>query len=185
MPAETTCLRASCCSPAALPLKHAPKVVAGLLLCALTIAPARLSAEAFKPFTLKTLDGKAVSLPDVLGRKATLVYFFFPTCVYCNEAFPYVQKLYDTYKDQGLSMVWINAVPREERLIKAWLQKHGYTVPVLVGASIRAIERDYQIKMTPTHYLLDPGGNIVSVHAGFKAGDEVSLEQQVQQALGQ
>jgi hypothetical protein len=82
-------------------------------------------------------------------------------------------------------MVWINAVPREERLIKAWQTKHGYTVPILVGASIRAIERDYQIKMTPTYFLLDPNGTVVSMHAGYKAGDEVQLEQQVQQALAQ
>jgi thiol-disulfide isomerase/thioredoxin len=51
--------------------------------------------------------------------------FFFPTCPYCNAAFPKVQKLYDTYREQGLSMVWINVVPDERKLIPEWRAKHG------------------------------------------------------------
>lgn len=164
--------------------------LASIAICAasfvsLLVAPARpaLAADEFKPFKLKTLAGDQKTLPDVLGSKATLVFFFFPTCKYCNEAFPKVQRIYDTYKDQGLAMVWINAVPREERLIKDWLAKHGYTVPVLVGASIRAIDKDYKVTLTPTHFLLDSKGAIVSTHAGYTAGDETALERQVQQAL--
>ena len=57
--------------------------------------------------------------------KATLVVFFFPTCPYCSAAFPKVQKLYDTYRDQGLTMVWINVVPDEQKQIAPWLAKHG------------------------------------------------------------
>jgi cytochrome oxidase Cu insertion factor (SCO1/SenC/PrrC family) len=158
--------------------------VSALIAIVATCSVARpAAAEAFKPFELETLAGEKKTLRDVLGSKATLVFFFFPTCVYCNQAFPEVQKIYDVYKEQGLSMVWINAVPREERLIEGWLAKHGYTVPVLVGASIRAVERDYQVKMTPTHYLLDAQGNVVSTHAGYSPGDEKELERQVQEAL--
>ena len=156
-----------------------------VLLLSLLIVPgyAAAPAEAFKPFKLKTLDGEQKTLSDVLGSKATLVVFFFPTCRFCNEAFPGMQKLHDTYKDQGLSMVWINAVPSEARLIAGWKKKYGYTVPVLVGASIRAVEKDYKVSMTPTHYLLDAGGNVISTHAGYKAGDENLLEEHIKRAL--
>jgi thiol-disulfide isomerase/thioredoxin len=154
-------------------------------LLSFAVAPhdAAAAGEPFKPFKLKTLEGEQKSLPDVLGSKATLVTFFFPTCKYCNEAFPEVQKLYDTYKDRGLAMVWINAVPREERLIKDWRAQHGYTIPVLVGASIQAVSRDYKVKLTPTHYLLDAVGNVISTHEGYTAGDEKKLEQQIAKAL--
>lgn len=141
------------------------------------------AAEPFRPFKLKTLDGQEKTLGDVLGPKATLVFFFFPTCIYCNEAFPSVQKLCDAYKDRGLAMVWINAVPSEQRLIADWRAKHGYTVPVLVGASIREVQRDYAIKLTPTRFLLDASGNVVSRHDGYKPGDEKILEQQINTAL--
>ena len=140
-------------------------------------------AESFKPFkNLKALDGSRQSLADVLGTKATLVVFFFPTCPYCNAAFPEVQKLYDRYKGQGFSMVWINVLPDEEKLIAPWRETHGYTVPVLLGS--RSMAGDYKLKMTPTHFLLDPKGGVISSHAGYTTGDEQALDREIQRALG-
>ena len=158
----------------------APRVVCVVLALCLAL-PSFAAAEKLRNFKLKTLDGAEKTLPDVLG-KATLVVFFFPTCPYCNAAFPKVQKLYDTYRDQGLAMVWINVVPDEQRLIGEWRTKHGYTVPVLLGR--RSTPNDYKVRMTPTHYLLDGGGEILSKQDGFSPGDEVRLEQQIQKALG-
>jgi cytochrome oxidase Cu insertion factor (SCO1/SenC/PrrC family) len=157
-----------------------------IILCAALLAgflfPRQSAgAEKFKPFTLKALDGKERSLKDVLG-KATLVVFFYPTCPYCNAAFPSVQKIYDSYKGRGLSMVWINVIPREEDLIAPWQKEHGYTVPVLLGD--RPLAASYNLQMTPTHYLLDAKGQIISTQAGYKEGDEKDLERSIQQALG-
>jgi thiol-disulfide isomerase/thioredoxin len=116
-----------------------------VLLVALFAAPAGSAAEKFKPFKLKTLDGTQTSFADVLGR-ATLVVFFFPTCTYCNAVLPEIQRLNDTYKEHGLSTVWINVLPQQERLIPEWRAKRGYTVPVLLGG--RSIQRDYDLIMT-------------------------------------
>ena len=156
------------------------RAICGLILAAALAIPSSAAAEKLKPFKLKTVDGVEKTLADVLG-KATLVVFFFPTCPYCNAAFPKVQKLYDTYREQGLSMVWINVVPDERKLIPEWRAKHGYTVPVLLGG--RSTPNEYKVRMTPTHYLLDASGEILSKQDGFNPGDEVRLEQQIQKAL--
>jgi hypothetical protein len=37
--------------------------------------------------------------------------------------------------------------------------------------------------MSPTHYLLDSRGKVISKHAGYTAGDEKALERDIQQAL--
>jgi len=153
-----------------------------LLLAAVAMQDRAAAAESFKPFKLKTLEGSQRSLPDVLA-KATVVIFFFPSCQYCNVAFPEVQRIYDAYKDRGLSMVWINVVPDEEPLIAGWMATHGYTVPVLLGG--RSVQNDYKLVMTPTHYLLDSRGKVLSKHAGYTAGDEKALERDIQQALSQ
>ena len=156
--------------------------LAVLLVAVATLQPVT-AAESFKPFKkLKALDGSQQSLGDVLGKKATLVVFFFPTCPYCNAAFPDVQKMYDRYKGDGLSMVWINVLPDEEKLIVPWRTEHGYTVPVLLGN--RGVANDYKLRMTPTHFLLDAKGAVLSTHAGYTAGDEKTLERDIQQALG-
>ena len=135
-----------------------------------------------KPFTLKTLDGARKTLPDVLG-KATLVVFFYPTCPFCKVAAPEIQRLHDTYQAQGLSVVYINAVPDEEKLVPRWLAEHQYTVPVLVGARLSDVQRDYGVEATPTHYLLDANGVVLSTGSGYRAGDSVALEQQIKKAL--
>ena len=160
--------------------RTAGRALVGLLLVAILVASGAVAADSFRPFRLKALDGTETSLSDVLG-KATLVVFFFPTCIYCNAAFPSIQRLHDTYKDQGLAMVWINVLPEDERLIPAWRMKHGYTVPVLLGA--RSVQRDYSLAMTPTYYLLDSRANVLLRRAGYKPGDERDLSRDIQQAL--
>src|SRR5262245_65144908 len=112
-------------------MRLAARLFCAALLLALGAGQAT-AADTFKPFKLKTLDGTERSLSDVLG-KATLVVFFYPTCPYCNAAFPDVQRIYSTYKARGLSMVWINVLTDEEKLIADWQRSHNYTVPVLLG----------------------------------------------------
>jgi len=68
------------------------------------------------PFNLKTLDGKQTTLKDY-ANKITLVSFVFPRCPYRNAELSEIQKIYDTYKDKGLSVVLINIMPDEENLI--------------------------------------------------------------------
>jgi peroxiredoxin len=154
-------------------------MLAALLSLVVTASHASVD-DSFRSFKLKTLEGTQRTLSDVLG-KATVVVFFFPTCKYCNAAFPEIQKIYDSYKDRGLSMVWINIVPEENSLIKNWQSTHGYTVPVLLGG--KSIQNDYKLDETPTHYLLDARGKILSKHSGYKAGDEKILDREIQQAL--
>src|SRR5437867_1171479 len=113
--------------------RSAGRVLCTVLLIAFVAMSDRApAADGFKPFKLKTLDGGQKTLSDVLGQ-ATLIVFFFPTCTFCNAAFPEIQRLHDTYKGHGLSTVWINVAPEEERLIPAWRMSHGYTVPILLG----------------------------------------------------
>ena len=74
---------------------------------------------AFRPFNLKTLDGQKKTLKD-FSNKVTLVSFFFPRCPYCNVELPEIQKIYDKYKEKGMSAVWINILPEEVSLIAGW-----------------------------------------------------------------
>jgi hypothetical protein len=52
-----------------------------------------------------------------------------------------------------------------------------------VGASIHALDKDYDVTVTPTHYLLAPDGEIIAKHTGYKAGDAKVLEQAITEQL--
>jgi thiol-disulfide isomerase/thioredoxin len=138
------------------------------------------AAESFKPFKLKALDGKQRSLADFPGR-VTLVVFFHPTCQYCNAALPELQIIDEKYKPRGLSVVWINVLPEENRMLPEWQASRGLAAPVL--AAERSVQRDYGLTMTPTHYLIDANRTVLWKHAGYKPGDEVTIQQEVERAL--
>ncbi len=138
--------------------------------------------EKFKPFNLKTLDGKRATLKD-FSNKVTLVNFFYPRCPFCNVELPEIQKIYDRFKDKGLSAVWINILPEEEKLIPGWLLAKNLSVPVLVGGSQEALQRDYRIESTPSTFLLDENGQILFWRGGYTAGDEKELEAKIAAAL--
>ena len=157
-------------------------------LCCLLVMAALLpqgsakEPDKFKPFKLKTLDGTKRTLSDYLN-KVTLVSFFYPKCPFCNVALPEMQKIYDKYKDKGLSVVWINVLPEENKLIPKWMEQHNLTIPVLIGASTASLQRSYELNATPTDYLLGEKGEVLFYHSGYKKGDEKILETKIAAAL--
>ena len=158
-------------------------VLLGMLAASLHTALAGgKSPDKFKPFKLKTLDGTQKTLQD-FQNKATLVEFFYPRCPYCNVALPEIQKIYDKYKDRGLSVVWINVLPEENKLIAKWQEEHHFTVPVLIGASQESLQRDYRLIATPTSYLLGEKGEVLLYQSEYKSGDEKVLEAKIAEAL--
>lgn len=157
------------------------RMLAAAVLVLWAVLPQRsLAAETFKSFKLKALDGSERSLADFTNR-ATLVVFFHPTCQYCIAALPKIQAITDSYKDRGLSVVWINVLPEENRLLKEWQTHHGLTAPILAASS--SVQRNYRLTMTPTHYLIDARGNVLWKHAGYREGDEAAIEEAVANAL--
>ena len=138
--------------------------------------------DTFPPFHLKTLDGKNKTLQN-FANKLTLVSFFFPRCPYCNIELPEIQKIYDQYREKGLSAVWINILPEENRLIAGWQMAKNLTVPVLVGATQDALQRAYHISSTPSTYLLDQNGRVLLHQDGYSRGDEKIIEERISRVL--
>jgi peroxiredoxin len=164
------------------------KKIGAAALCCLLLTSLLLgcesapAAEKFKPFKLRTLDGTTKTLQD-FANKVTLVAFYYPTCAYCNLALPEVLKIYDKYKDQGLSWVIINVKPEENKLIAGWQEKYHFNVPILIGASQDSLMDDYHLTMTPTHYLLGKKGEVLLHQNGYNRGDEKALEAKIAEAL--
>jgi len=163
-------------------LERNPPAFAAGPKTALTEAGGARATASFKPFALRTPDGKKKTLND-FSNKLTLVNFFFPRCPYCNVELPEIQKIYDKYKDRGLSAVWINILPDENGLIAGWEMAKNLTVPVLIGGSQEELQRDYAINATPSTYLLDENGRVLFHEDGYKTGDEKTLEAKIAAVL--
>ncbi len=77
----------------------------------------------------------------------------------------------------------INVVPEENKLIHKWVGQYNVSLPVLIGASQESLQRDYELRSTPTEYLLGAKGEVLFYQSGYKPGDEKILEAKVAEAL--
>ena len=67
------------------------------------------------------------------------------------------------------------------RSFAEWQAEHKLTAPILVAQP--SVQRDYRLTMTPTHYLIDARRTVLWKHAGYKPGDEVTIQQEIEKAL--
>ena len=84
-------------------------------------------------FTLPTPDGDTLALSNIrLGKKATLVNFWYVACLPCREEFRLFQKLYTDLATEGFAVVAINNVD-DAAEIKSYAVKSGLTFPMVMG----------------------------------------------------
>ncbi|MFQ6036230.1 MAG: redoxin domain-containing protein [Sedimentisphaerales bacterium] len=114
-------------------------------------------------FTLKSFDGKSVSLSDYRGKIVVLEWF--------NFECPFVQYHYDTtttmvdlakkYKDNNVVWLAVNSTNHTTaEANEAFAKKHKLPYLILDDRSGR-VGRAYGAKTTPHMFVIDPAGRIV------------------------
>ena len=94
-----------------------------------------------------------------------------------------MQELHEEYSDEGLSVVAINIVSEQEELVPGFIEEHGLTFPVLVGAETNQVVSDDRLVSTPLSLILDRDGKIIGRLDGYGPGSEERLRSQVVAAL--
>lgn len=114
-------------------------------------------------FTLTALDGKTYSLADARGRKV-LLYFFAPWCNVCNLS---AHNLEDMHRkqDDDLAVVLVAISYGSVGAVRDYAQRHGLTMPILLDDG--SVAQDYRIAATPTYYVLDEEGTVLSRSVGY------------------
>ncbi len=78
-------------------------------------------------FTIKTLDGKLVSLSDYRG-KAVVVNFWATWCGACKIEMPWLAELREKYKGQGFEVLGVLTNDASPETIATTLRKYGWTI---------------------------------------------------------
>ncbi len=116
-------------------------------------------------FTLNTLAKEQVSLSSLKG-KVVLINFWASWCSPCKAEMPAIQATYQTYKDQGLVVLGINATDQDEAsAARQFAQTQGLTFPLLADADGATFQL-YQVQALPTSFFVDRQGKIASVVVG-------------------
>lgn len=112
-------------------------------------------------FTLKTPDGKSVSLHAVKA-KVKIIDFWASWCGPCRAENPNVRRLYEKYHDKGLEIIGVSLDSKKEPWVKA-IQKDGLEwihVSDLKGWE-NAAAKMYGVKGIPHLLVLDSENRIV------------------------
>ena len=144
------------------------------------------NAVAAIPFTLKDQYGKTHTLADYKG-KVIFLNFWATWCPPCRAEMPDIQKLYERSPREGEDAVIVLGVAapklgseKNEAGIKAFMDKNGYTYPVLMDTR-GELFRAYDIRASPTTYMIDRNGNLVGRVQGALSAD--NIEKVVKQTL--
>jgi peroxiredoxin len=140
-------------------------------------APIGLQAgDAAPNFTLKTLDGKQVSLNQLRG-KPVLLNFWYSTCPGCLAEIPGMQRFYAAQQAAGndLVILGINSVD-DAQTVQQFVQTNGLTYSLALDDN-QQIATLYNLTATPTSYFIDRQGIIRAVVVG--PVDEPTLQQDV------
>jgi len=138
------------------------------------------------PFSLKDQYGKKHSLDDYKG-KIIFLNFWATWCPPCRAEMPDIQKLYERSPRDGENAVIVLGVAapglggeKDKAGIKAFMDKNGYTYPVLMDKGGKLFGA-YDIRAIPTTYLIGRDGNVIGRVQGALSPE--NIERIVQEVL--
>ncbi|MBM7577472.1 thiol-disulfide oxidoreductase ResA [Jeotgalibacillus terrae] len=114
-------------------------------------------------FILEDLDGDTHQLSDYKGQ-GVFLNFWGTWCEPCKEEFPYMQKQYEVFKDQGVEVIAVN-VGESEFKVSNFANQFGLTFPVVRDVNSDVMDA-YSIGPLPTTLLVNPDGEIEKVITG-------------------
>jgi thiol-disulfide isomerase/thioredoxin len=115
-------------------------------------------------FTLKTLDGREVTLSALRGE-VILLDFWATWCGPCRESIPHLIRLYKTYQKKGFEVIGINMDKRDMETVRQFAMSMDIPYPVVI--TLEKVERDYGVTSLPSTIIIDKKGRIREKIRGF------------------
>lgn len=128
-------------------------------------------------------NGTPVELYDVEAN-FTILYFWQFECGSCKKATPYMKEVYEKWKDKGVEIFAV--CTKQGEIDKCW----EYVDDKEIGDWLHATDRymrfykEYDIRSTPTIFVLDENKEIVSKFIGAQQLDELLTELEKQKETG-
>ena len=128
-------------------------------------------------FTLKALDGRAVSLHDFRGQ-VVLLDFWGTFCPPCVKALPELQALHAKYAPRGFAVVGVTVDDRLPLVAKA-TKAAKVTYPIV--QSTPAVWSAYRVNALPSLVLVGRDGRIVKRYGG--EADRAAMLAEIEKAI--
>ncbi|MEA3306185.1 MAG: TlpA disulfide reductase family protein [Elusimicrobiota bacterium] len=131
-------------------------------------------------FSLPNRNGGNIDLADYKDKSVTLI-FFAHYCPYCKKAAPFMNRIYDTYKDKGLIVLGISTDKNKDTAnIFATEQKLDFPI-AYNGAEI---SMQYKTRGVPYIFVLDKKHEIMDFWAGYDESYDAEIIETIAKVLG-
>lgn len=135
-------------------------IIVGVIIAFFTIQNLMTQQALMPELSFKDMDGQSHSLADYKG-KPILVIFWATDCPGCIAEMPELITLHNDYASQGLTMIGV-AMPHDSiehiQTMRA-NKKLPYTITWDKDGTIS--QAFGNVRVTPTHFLINPEGEIV------------------------
>lgn len=136
---------------------------------------------AAKPFTLKTPDGREISLASYRG-KVVLLNFWGTWCKPCLKELPEFDRLYRRYRKHGLVLIAV-ATDTEPAKVQEFAAQRKLAAKLALGGEPLADQ--YESGNFPFSFVIDAKGQIRGSYRGYKPECAGKLEQDIRTQLEQ
>lgn len=126
---------------------------------------------------------KSVRLNDVDSRY-TVLYFYSPTCGHCKKKTPVLHSEYPQLKELGAEVLCVN-IDTDTKEWKKFIKEKKLSGWLNLGdPNVRSnFRRDYNIKSTPTIYILDEQKKIIAKKIGVEQIKEIlEIEERIRKS---
>jgi peroxiredoxin len=128
-----------------------------------------VAGNAAPNFSLKSLEGKEVSLADALKKGPVVLAFFKVSCPVCKFTFPFLDRLYRRY--QGPDVTFLGVSQDNPDATRHFIDQFGISFPVLIDEANYPVSNAYGLSMVPTVLLVGPDGSVKVSSMGFAKAD--------------
>lgn len=134
-------------------------------------------------FVLPDLSGTPIRLSDHRG-KVVLLNFWATWCPPCRAEMPSMEKLYQAYRDRGLTILAISNDVSGKSVVEPFVRDRGLTFPILLDPE-GGVFLQYGVRGLPTSYVVDRKGRVVSGEIGARDWSSGTAREAVEHLLAE
>ena len=140
-----------------------------------------LTAGTMAPdFSLTTVDGKPFTFKAALAQGPVVLAFFKASCPTCQYAFPFFERLFQSYKNKGVTFMGVSQ--NDARETAAFAKEFGVSFPILLdGTSSYPVSNAYGLTNVPTLFWIAPDGEIEVASIGWVKSDFEAINRKLAQ----
>lgn len=121
-------------------------------------------------FTLKDLDGNAVSLQDLRG-KAVYLNFWTTWCKWCKKEMPAMKRVHASFESKDVAIVAVD-IGEDRDKVATYIAKGEYPFQVLLDSD-KSVSKAYRVTSIPVSVFVDREGRVAYRKLGTMKEDEM------------